>query len=131
MPHGMTGSSHPRRRRVKALRQLRRAAAPRLLRLARRKLRHAVLMRELWIESEKQLDRYIERWARKLLLVETVKGRVRARHLTPDEIESAIQGSATASADTRNRSGRSPKGTGSNRASGKTAASKSKRAVHT
>jgi hypothetical protein len=69
-------------------------------------------MRELRIESDKQLDRYIARWASKLLLVETAKGKVRARHLTPDELESAVQGSATASMD-----------------SAKTAASKLKGAV--
>lgn len=97
----MTGSSDPRRRRAQATRQLRKAAAPRLLQLARRRLRRLANWRGAWIESEKQLDRYIERWARKLLLVETVKGRVRARHLTPDEIENACSKSATASATKR------------------------------
>ena len=87
--------------RRKALRQFWKAAAPRLLRLLRRKLSHAAPMREFRIVSDKQLDRYIERWAGKLLLVETVKGKIRARHLTPDEIESACSKSPTATAITR------------------------------
>ena len=76
---------------------------PRLLQIARRKLRDAALWREAWIESEKQLDLYIARWASKLLLVETVKGKTRARHLTPDEIESTMRDSATPSATTLRR----------------------------
>lgn len=75
--------------RAKALRQLRKAAAPRLLRLARRRLRHAAVMRGLRIESEKQLDRYIARWASKLLIVEPVQGKVRVRHLTPNELRTS------------------------------------------
>lgn len=114
----MTVSSHPRRRRVRALRDLRGTVTPRLLRIARRKLRDAALWREFRIESDKQLDRHIARWAKKLLLVETVNGKTRARHLTPDEIESAIQGSATPSAAPRKRSRKSQSGTGPGGASG-------------
>jgi hypothetical protein len=47
-----------------------------LLRLAHRKLRHAALKQELSLALERRLDRYMIRWASKLLLVEHVDGEV-------------------------------------------------------
>lgn len=119
MSEALMDSVHVRRRRIRAFQRRRNAVIPRLLRLARHRLHHAALMRQLWIESEKQLDRHMARWAKKLILLDTVDGEARARRLTPEEIEILVQKPPSASADNRRRGSRKDRsGGGPERASG-------------
>ena len=119
MSQALTDPAHLRRRQIEAFQLGRRVARPRLLRLARHRLRLAAIMRQLWIESEKQLDRHMARWAKKLILLDTVDGEARARRLTPEEIEILVQKPTSASADDRRRRSRTDRnGGGPERASG-------------